>query len=191
MNETGLLDRKTRREKSVLLIRFNHAYLDGLSFVMFFKEHLGRDFEYAVNPLKFKIPLWKRIMFYATSIIYGPAHLVHMMIAKSRRTPWVLRTDTNNNIASVKNFAWTDYIPSSQIKKIRLNCPGGNAAVNEIIAVALISAIKQVLPPERIPDELVMGTILALLPYPNSHPQNRFTNYSYRVPTGGGIPKKE
>jgi len=67
--------------------------------------------------------------------------------------------------------------------------PGGSSSVtvNDVVILALVSALKSVLPRERLAAEIRVGTIIAMLPYPNTHPRNRFTNYSYKWNTQKAI----
>jgi len=62
---------------------------------MFFKERLGLNMSYTIDPLKFRIPTWKKFLFYSTAILYGPAFSLQMLFSKSLKTPWVVTKTLN------------------------------------------------------------------------------------------------
>jgi len=130
-----------------------------------------------------------------------------MLLTKSLFTPWVLKKtpqgfsrytiyvyNTSTSFYSrllvlewfilifnrCKNFTSAINVPSSLIKQIQKTAPG-KPTVNDIVTMAVLSAMTQILTSERLRSKVRVGSIIAMLPYPNFHPRNRFTNYSYKT----------
>ncbi|XP_021945776.1 uncharacterized protein LOC110844004 [Folsomia candida] len=171
-------------EKSILLCRFLHAYMDGLSFMMLFKEHITPDMEYTIDPLSFRIPLWKKALFYLNTFIYGPFFLTTMTLERFFIKPWVLR-DTDRPRKKFYTWAKSRPISDGTIRKIRMHS-NLKASVTNVLSVAFVTAAAKTLSPERLVDEMLISELVAYLPYKDSKPQNRFAYFTFPIPTVGG-----
>ncbi|CAL8126216.1 unnamed protein product [Orchesella dallaii] len=162
-------------ETSLILFRFQHAFMDGFSLLMIIKNYLSSGFDYYVHPQEFSIPFWKKVLFYTNAIIFGPYLFLKINVRKFLSFWPELR-----EVGPLqKSYTWTKSMDLGAIRKLRKSLH--SATIPTILENAFITAAKEVLPPERVPDEWVVGELAALLPYPTTAPQNRFTIFMYGV----------
>jgi len=167
--------------RSLLIMRFQHAYMDGVSFMMMMKNHISTaGFNEYLNPLEFKISLWHKFLFYANCILTGPYCVVTILYQKLFGSFWV--SPLGKKLSGDRNYTWTGPIDINTIKAIR-GKGSKKTRFTHVISTAFASTLAKVLPKHKVLPEIHVGELVAMLPYPNPNPQNRFTIFTYPVLT--------
>ncbi|ODM88002.1 hypothetical protein Ocin01_18680 [Orchesella cincta] len=163
-------------EKSVFIFRFQHAYMDGFSYITMM-NHVTSGFTYYFHPLEFRIPFWKNFLFYTNAVIFGPYAAV-LLLFNVFDNSWPQRESGMSN-KTVLNYSWTKSMDLGVLKTLRkrLNHP----TIPTILENAFVSAALEVLGRERVPKKVSNAEVVALLPYPNISPQNRLTVFIYKM----------
>lgn len=147
--------------------------LDGMSLLMML-DKLSPDFKFQLNPLNSGFPFWKIGLYYLNALLFGSLQGLHMIL-NSFRKHWIQTSETFGK----KRFAWCrNEIEIETLHKIRFQ---SMVSIPNILGFSFAESCRRILPPKRLLENIYVGEILAMLPYPNSKPQNRFMSYSYSV----------
>ncbi|CAL8108206.1 unnamed protein product [Orchesella dallaii] len=169
------VDNADESETCLFIFRHHHAYMDGLCGAMLFKKYLTTGFTWYINPYEFRIPFWKKFIFYLNAVIFWPYAAILLGIRTKRF--W---TELTSNGSPPRTFySWTKQIDTEVIRKVRKKL--NNASLSSLIVNAYVTAAKEILPVGRVPDLLRVMELGALLPYPNDRLQNRFSTFYYEI----------
>ncbi|CAL8138866.1 unnamed protein product [Orchesella dallaii] len=130
-----------------------------------------------IHPQNFHIPFGKKILFYLNAVIFGPYAFIIITLNKFKSF-WP-RQIPNDSAKTQTTYVWTNSMEFDAIQKLRKKL--NNATIPTILENAFISAAKEILPAGRVPEELSIGELAALLPYPSLGPQNRFAIFMYHI----------
>jgi len=168
------------KEKCVAIFRFLHAYMDGFSFLMMAQHHFSASgLNYYVDPLKFKLPLKINFLFYLNFLFKGPYSMLLELNNKFNKIHWNL---PQNTIKSGKRvYTWAPKLKLEKIQAIRKKTGSKETSVTNVIITVAAIALAKILPEKKKLPQIQVQEIIALLPYPNSNPQNRFTAFTYPV----------
>jgi hypothetical protein len=145
--------------------------MDGMSLLMML-DKLSDDFKYQLNPLISKFPVWKMALLYVNAFVFGSLHCLQVFRNVFKKH-WI----QNSEPFGKKHFVWSrNQVEIEALQKIRSQ---SKASIPNILALAFAEGCRRVLPSERLLKAIDVGEVLALLPYPNAKPQNRFTTCSY------------
>jgi len=145
--------------------------MDGMSLLMML-EKLSEDFKYQLHPLTSGIPFWKMALYYSNALLFGSLQCRYM-IRNSFRKHWI----TTSESFGKKRFVWSrNGIKIETLQRIRSQL---KVSIPNVVAFAFAEGCRRVLSAERLLDTIYLGELLAMLPYPNCKPQNRFMGYSY------------
>ncbi|CAL8138864.1 unnamed protein product [Orchesella dallaii] len=171
------VDSKGDPETSILIFRWQHAYMDGFTLTAMFVNHMSSGFTYYIHPTKFHIPFGKKMLFYLNAIIFGPYAFILITLNKFKSF-WP-RQISNDSAKTQSTYTWTNSMELEAIQKLRKKVD--NATIPTILENAFISAAKEILPAGRVPKEISIGELAALLPYPGDGPQNRFAFFTFNI----------
>ncbi|CAL8138848.1 unnamed protein product [Orchesella dallaii] len=170
------LENVEKSETSLWIFRYQHAYLDGFSMLTMFQK-LGDGLNFYFHPQNFHIPFGKKMTFYLNAVIFGPYAFIIVILNKFKSF-WP-RQITNGSAKTQSTYTWTNSMNFEGIQKLRKKLE--NSTIPTILENAFISAAKDILPDGRVPEQLNIGELAALFPYPNRCLQNRFAIFTYGI----------
>ncbi|CAL8108232.1 unnamed protein product [Orchesella dallaii] len=169
------VDNADESETCLFIFRMHHAYMDGLCAAMLFKKYLTTGGTWYINPYEFRIPFWKKFLFYMNTLIFGPYAAILLLIRTKKFWPEL----PSNGLPQRNYYSWTKPIDAEVVLKVRKNLK--NPPLSSLIVNAYVAAVKEILPVERVPDLLRVVEVGAVLPYPNERLQNRFATFYYGI----------
>ncbi|CAL8100153.1 unnamed protein product [Orchesella dallaii] len=173
---------------SIRIFRYHHGLMDGASNLLLWTacmtEDQGASFPYPVNPLmeSAKISKCQRFLYDLSCVILGAFTMVKSIINAGRlRSRFVTR-----NYTGKRHFGWSESISVDVLRKIKNTC---KASVPSMLATAMGGAFRKLNDkfPHAIygnPEEIIIGLVSALVPYPNHDLRNQFTVVHFPVNTG-------
>ncbi|ODN02053.1 hypothetical protein Ocin01_04628 [Orchesella cincta] len=173
---------------SVRIFRYNHGYMDGASNLLLWTacmtEDQGTSFPYPVNPLLHsgRVSKCQRFLYDLSCVILGAFTMVKSVINAGRlRSRFV-----TINYTGKRHFGWSESISVDVLRKIKNTC---KASVPSMLATAMGGAFRKLNEkfPHAVygnPEEIIIGLVSALVPYPNHDLRNQFTVVHFPVHTG-------
>jgi hypothetical protein len=174
-NESGIMS----RPKCVRIFRVHHGYMDGMSTTLMFThtQSSGKDFPWIINPLEFNSnqPFLSKIAYYALFAATFSSTIFKNLInpPKFMRNNWV-----NFNFSGRTLHAWSKRIDMNVLKGIKDNTGASMPAILcSVMATAMRSfeiKFNSSNPHCRgkVADEITIGLVGALLPYPDLYLKN-------------------
>lgn len=144
----------------------------------------GASFPYPVNPLvdSGKVSRCQRFLYDLSCVMLGAFTMVKSVINAGRLKSRFVTL----RYSGKRNFAWSEAISVEQLRRIKA-CY--KSSVPAMLTTALGCAFRKL--NEKYPDalhgnpeEIVIGLVSALLPYPNADLRNQFTVVHFPVHTG-------
>jgi len=163
------------------MVRFHHAYFDGLSYLMAMKKFFQvSGHEYIIDPKKYEIPTQLNRIVYLNLLLKFPYTLVSYAINKYTypQKYWKPSAPVKTGIRYFRQIP----IELEKINIIR-NKTNRQVNVTDILSTAVALALGNILPEDKMLNQVQIFQILAMLPYPNENLQNRFTAFHYPVST--------
>ncbi|CAL8138824.1 unnamed protein product [Orchesella dallaii] len=115
---------------------------------------------------------WTQLLFSSPKFAYS---LLIIIILNKFKSFWP-RQITNGSAKTQSTYTWTNSMDFEGIQKLRKKLE--NSTIPTILENAFISAAKDILPAGRLPEQLNIGELAALFPYPNRYLQNRFAIFT-------------
>jgi len=156
-----------------LIFRIHHGLMDGISAASALNFAVAdHPVKISVDPVNFSYP---KVAFYVKLL-----GVLKFLIFGARAFFWSLATRethefTNKNLTGPKHMGWTRPFHLDCVKAIRKSTGTSSTSVfASVFATALKNVKKERVGGQEL-DRVYSVTTLALLPYPNRKPQNRFT----------------
>jgi len=127
-----LFSDSTSKNRRALLIRINHAYMDGFSTLQVIYTQLStdKDAKPFIDPLKYKLNEKIKFLLYTNLIFKGPYYLVSGSLQKLCKIPWksIEKAKTGN-----RYYSWlNDPVELETINKIRSKAGRKKIGVNQV-----------------------------------------------------------
>lgn len=144
----------------------------------------GASFPYPVNPLmeSGKISKCQRVLYDLSCVILGAFTMVKSVINASQLKSRFVTLRYNGK----RNFGWSESISVERLRRIKATY---KSSVPAMLATALGGAFQKLNEkyPHALygnPEEIIIGLVSALVPYPNHDLRNQFTVVHFPVNTG-------
>ncbi|CAL8090653.1 unnamed protein product [Orchesella dallaii] len=173
----------------VMVLRFSHSYMDGISLAQFYRKCFFDDEPYKrffdpINPALPKTSFCQKILFYIRVYFLGPHYFFQLLNIEEDH---VYR---QGKLQGMKFIGRTKLkMNRDMIRLIRKTLKVSTTALlNSLYCGAMHKVAKQ--KGLMIPNEICGAVTVANLPYPNNRPQNRFAFSIQPYPVGMSDPLK-
>ncbi len=172
----------------IVILRVQHAYMDGVSVQNFLSRLCEESGKLSIDPVNPPFPKPTTIQLiglYAQAFFMGPYTIFKAISFTPANVFEEIYENTGPKFLGCTNME----ISLNSVKLIRnaYNC-STTALLNSVVTGALRKAAERKCLP--IPAEIDFGFTMAILPYPNQDPQNRFTVKLLQTPIGISDPVK-
>ena len=162
-----------------VIFRVHHSIMDGVSAGHALKYALADEpVKFSVDPLKApSISSAIKLLLYVKALILGPMLLLNAMNVRE------VNGFHNKVVTGPKTFGWSKPVNMDALKKIKIQTETTTTAVlmSAIGGAMRNLAIKKNIP---VPRRIHAAPTVAMLPYPDTAPRNRFIVIHYMLDTG-------
>jgi hypothetical protein len=167
--------------KCLVLARYSHTYLDGMSCLMMLRNTIAPDVQCQIDPLKFSLPLYKKVLMHTQAFFFFPYLFVTSVMEAHFGNFWIKR----EGIERKKQYAWLhqQHIEVKDLKTIRdwAASKGLKISVPTIMTTAIVASLRKIFTNQKFNKKVTVMEIVTMLPYPDSRPQNRISAIKYDV----------